>query len=67
MGTYGTAHINSYRICKLSWQWTAPYPSDFYRPESLLTSALSLEIPSADGFASRSVVYNAATQAGSAC
>lgn len=68
METHGTARINRVtKICKLLWQWIALYPSECERPASLLISALPLEMSSASGFASSSVVHNGVAQAGYVC
>jgi len=68
METPGTTHTNRVtKMCKILWQWIGLYPSEFHRTASFLISALSSEISSAAGVASRSVVYNGVTQAGYVC
>lgn len=52
METHGTTHMKTVtKIYKLLLQWIHLYPSEFYRPASLLVSALSLEISSTAKFA----------------
>lgn len=51
METHETAQTNRVtEICKLLWPWIGLYPSEFYRPASLLISARSLAIPPSAGF-----------------